>query len=1125
MAAASKGLGVEMGTLLNLTGQFDTFEGAANAAGSLNAVLGGDLLNSMDMLNATEDERIRMILQATDASGKQWSSMGKFEKMAVANAAGITDMAEANKLFGGGLKGFDDAQAKMAENAKSEEELAAAKAASVDMQKKLTLVMQQLAVAMQPAISFIHGMLDGILGLNDAFGGYLLPIVVGGIAALYSLVKVIQFVSAVQKAWGVATTVLTGAQALQTSVSAGQAVANTGVATSSGPAALGTKMMGIAALAAAPGMAALAIGVGLLALGFGLLAISVALVFMSFVELIGMFMEAPMAAVQAAGALVVLGIAVALLTGIFAALAPIAPIALASMIMLGTGMMFLAPPIMLLSVGMMLMGQALQLLNPAVMLQVAASLPIFAMALLASAIPMGLAATTFAPAALAIGIGLAAIGLGLSLIAPNVGTMPVLALGLIALAWGLFGAAFPMAIAAAYFVPAAVALGIGLAAIGVGLMLIAPNTGMMATLGFDLFAMAIGLALAAPLLLIGGILLGAAAAPFLVGALGVGIGLVALGAGVQMFQGMVPTMLAVSAAIIPFAIAMIFASPFLLVAGTLMAAAGIPFLIGAAAIAGGIFLLGAVSESFTSLFSLPLVAAALMAAAPLLLVAGILMGIAGTPFMFGAMQIGLGLAFLAIAAPRFPQMLLLPQVAAALLLAAPMLFWAGIALSFAGPGFLYGATMVGIGMAILAGPLMQFAQAVAVLGPFIPSLGALAMGLMMLGFALPIFGFGLLMLGIVASLPFFETGLEVLSEALYIFADAMSGIPTEKAVALGQIFQGLGGLTDMEGVGTVLMDFAFGIMLLGSALTFMPDGATLTLMGEGLNLLAAGLAVVAENFVNAATGLFIGAPLLFAASLWLVAAGPLFYYGAFFIALGMSMLNGPLMQFAMIMMFMAPILPLLPTIAKALFTLGLALPVFGFGLFMLGLFASLPFFQTGLNTLADALYIFADAMSTIPTEKAVALGQIFQGLAAMTNMEAMADGLYGVAGAIWFLSFVMGNIPEETLFKMKMVFDNALDPLNELAKNMTPEVALNAGALVTEAERYGTVQATMKSFNEDAFAQAVVGAAKAAGGDSESGSDSGEGGKGQDVVLVLNEREFGRAIEVYMNKRIPLGVS
>ena len=112
---------------------------------------------------------------------------------------------------------------------------------------------------------------------------------------------------------------------------------------------------------------------------------------------------------------------------------------------------------------------------------------------------------------------------------------------------------------------------------------------------------------------------------------------------------------------------------------------------------------------------------------------------------------------------------------------------------------------------------------------------------------------------------------------------------------------------------------------------------------------------------------------------------------------------------------------------------------------------------------------------------------------------------------------------------MKMVFDNALDPMNQLAKNMTPEVAVNAGALVAEAERYSTVQATMKGFDEDAFAQMVVAGAKAAAAQAEAGGggeggDSG-GGKGQDVVLMLNEREFGRAVEVFMNKRINLSMS
>jgi len=501
--------------------------------------------------------------------------------------------------------------------------------------------------------------------------------------------------------------------------------------------------------------------------------------------------------------------------------------------------------------------------------------------------------------------------------------------------------------------------------------------------------------------------------------------------------------------------------------------------------------------------------------------------------------------------------------------------------------------LIGIGMAILASPLMQFAKAIAVMGPFIPALPALAVGLIMLGWALPIFGFGLLMLGIVASMPFFSTGLGVLTEALYVFADAMSGIPTEKAVALGQIFAGLGGLTDMAGVGAALFDFSYGVMFLGWALSFMPDGETLMQMAEGLKmfaetgakhvlpvsialysaapyLLAAafmlapaaywlavagpplawamwwislafgymgegpakkGMEVVNKNFLGAAIGLFIGAPLLFFASIWLWFAAPLFFISAFWISWGMAMLNEPLKQFAITMMMLAPIAPMFPALAAGLYMLGKALPTLGRGLFWLGLYASMPFFQTGLNVLADALYIFADAMSTIPTEKAVALGQIFQGLAAMTDMDAMADGLYTVAGAIWFLSWIMGTIPEETLMKMKMVFDYALDPLNQLATNLTPEVVTNASGLVTEAERYGVAQASMKGFDEDAFAQAVVGAAKAAGAAAgggeggDGGGGDGGGGKGHDVVLVLNEREFGRAIEVYMNKRIPLGVS
>jgi len=1278
MAAASKGLGMEMGTLLNLTSQFDTFEGAANAAGSLNSILGGDLLNSMDMLNATEDERIRMILQATDASGKQWSTMGKFEKMAVANAAGITDMAEANKLFGGGLKGYDDAQKAMADNAVAEAELAEAKAAAVSMGEKMKIMMQQLAVAIQPAINFVHAMLNGVLKLNDAFGGVLLPVLVGGIAVIWAGVNAFQFYQKAQKAVAIGKALLAGESLKEVAASGasaaakgtegvacgalatckkfekaatdsstrstnmgvlahirsgaikvantartwallaaeraltavrwlgakasafmawalgGQASAQTLVARTAKPAAaasgsFGKAMQTLGHPKVLIGIAAIA----LLALGLGVLAHGVAKIIGGLTEMLRLFMSAPDAIIPAVLGLAMVAAVVYGIAWAFATLAPIAPLAMMAMIQIGIGMMFLAVPIMLLSVGIAMMGNALALMDTATMLQFAMVLPIFAWALMASIVPMMIAAAFFAPAAFAIGLGLAFIGLGLQLIAPNVSSMPMLAIGLMALGWGLLAAAFPMWLASIFFAPAAVLVGIGLAALGLGLNLIAPNVGAMPGVALGLVALGWGLYAAAfPMWL--------ASIFFAPAAIFVGIGLAALGLGLKLIVPHVPAMAMLGPNLILLAIGLYFAVPLLLAVGIPLVIAGI--LIGY----GGLMLglgLGALGLGVGKLMPhlpnmgllaimLPLLAAALMWSATPLLIAGVLLLAAGVPFGLGAAMIGIGLWALTATSADWPTLLILPAVAMALMMAAPMLFWAGLAMLNAGPGFIVGAILIGIGMAILANPLMQFAQAIAVLGPFIPALPALAMGLIMLGFALPIFGFGLLMLGIVASLPFFSTGLDVLTEALYVFADAMSGIPTEKAVALGQIFQGLGGLTDMAGVGSALMDFSWGVMFLGYALTFMPDGADLMAMAEGLKMFAetgakhvlpvsialysaapyllaaafllapaafwlavagpplawamfwistafgfmgegpakAGMEAVNQNFLGAAIGLFIGAPLLFFASIWLFFAAPLFFIAAFFIALGMSMLNEPLLQFTMTMLLLAPIAGALPALAYGLFLLGLALPVFGWGLFMLGIFASLPFFRTGLSVLTEALYIFADAMSTIPVEKAVALGQIFTGLAAMTDMDAMADGLYTVAGAIWFLSWIMGTIPEETLMKMKMVFDTALDPLNQLATNLTPEVVTNASGLVTEAERYGIAQASMKGFDQDAFAQAVVGAAKAAGGgegSGEKGSGGGEGGggKGQDVVLVLNEREFGRAIEVYMNKRIPLGVS
>ncbi|NJN96184.1 MAG: hypothetical protein HC875_19775 [Anaerolineales bacterium] len=100
LLAQSKATGIGLSNLLDITSQFDTFEGAAESAGKLNAILGGGVFNSTELLNASEEDRIKILKEGIEAQGLQFSSMSKFQKMALMNAAGIKSMEDANRLFG-----------------------------------------------------------------------------------------------------------------------------------------------------------------------------------------------------------------------------------------------------------------------------------------------------------------------------------------------------------------------------------------------------------------------------------------------------------------------------------------------------------------------------------------------------------------------------------------------------------------------------------------------------------------------------------------------------------------------------------------------------------------------------------------------------------------------------------------------------------------------------------------------------------------------------------------------------------------------------------------------------------------------------------------------------------------
>ena len=76
LAAASKATGVEVGTLLGLVEQFDTFDGAATAVQGLNAVLRGNFLDSISMVQEVDPaKRFEMIRDAIFEAGHSVESL------------------------------------------------------------------------------------------------------------------------------------------------------------------------------------------------------------------------------------------------------------------------------------------------------------------------------------------------------------------------------------------------------------------------------------------------------------------------------------------------------------------------------------------------------------------------------------------------------------------------------------------------------------------------------------------------------------------------------------------------------------------------------------------------------------------------------------------------------------------------------------------------------------------------------------------------------------------------------------------------------------------------------------------------------------------------------------------
>jgi hypothetical protein len=276
LAAAAKAAGVETSTLLGVAGKFDTFAGAAEGVGKLNALLGTQL-STTEMLMATEDERIKMLVESVQAGGVAFKDMDRFQQKAIANAAGITDMAEANRIFGMSLEAYEENERKLKASADAQKKMEEALAPTVKLMDTMKLLGQEMVVALQPVIETLQEWADSareFFGDMDTETKELWAGVGLLVSGLLLLVPI--FASGGMLVVGLATTVGTlGMMAGASTATAGGITATTTAAAAATPVLAG---LAVPLAAVAVELGGILGAAGSIAIGIGIIAVAIAAV-------------------------------------------------------------------------------------------------------------------------------------------------------------------------------------------------------------------------------------------------------------------------------------------------------------------------------------------------------------------------------------------------------------------------------------------------------------------------------------------------------------------------------------------------------------------------------------------------------------------------------------------------------------------------------------------------------------------------------------------------------------------------------------------------------------------------------------------------------------------------------
>lgn len=207
LAAQAKATGIAVNSLIEISKKYDSFDKAAESVGQLNAVLGTNL-NTLEMINATDSERIEIIRTQVKASVGNFDGLDKYTKMHIANAMGLKDVAEAQRML-------NMSQAEYLKNTASQQEAANVQAELATMTAELVPVMQKLGIMAMKLFRIFSPLINGFLAIGQGIDFLYVKFVefmgeagqlgeiLGGIGEILKIVSIVALALAAGLSWPV----------------------------------------------------------------------------------------------------------------------------------------------------------------------------------------------------------------------------------------------------------------------------------------------------------------------------------------------------------------------------------------------------------------------------------------------------------------------------------------------------------------------------------------------------------------------------------------------------------------------------------------------------------------------------------------------------------------------------------------------------------------------------------------------------------------------------------------------------------------------------------------------------------------------------------------------------------